>query len=479
MKFSRLSIFSLLLIFLISACSESTSEQEQAAAKSEQTNTEQVTSAVSTEQAGTEKVATSSDDSASDRKELFSILISGTPVGKLEVVHDADNMQIDYEYRNNGRGPTIKEKVTLGENKLPIAWTIEGATTFGNKVDEQFVMAGGNASWKDTTGTGSTVPEEASLYVAQEGSPYQLSIYARALLADEDRRMPVLPSGELRLEEIEKITLSAELGELSTTAYALSGIELNPTYFLLDDDNDFVAVMSPGFAIVREGYEAEEERLRDLAAEYAAKRFEEIQKKVANNFDGPVRINNVHVFNPATKSLTEPMSVTIEGNKIMNVAPYDPDASKEDVEIDGAGGTLIAGMYEMHGHLGQNSALLNIAAGITSVRDMGNNNEVLSELIEKIKSGRLAGPRVIRSGFIEGKSPFSANNGILVSNQEEALEAVRTYSNGDYYQIKIYNSMNPEWVPAMVKLAHENGLKVTGHVPAGRRHALAIAPDRA
>jgi hypothetical protein len=123
-------------------------------------------------------------------------------------------------------------------------------------------------------------------------------------------------------------------------------------------------------------------------------------------------------------------------------------------------------MYEMHGHLGQNSALLNIAAGVTSLRDMGNNNEVLSELIKKIESGRLAGPRIIRSGFIEGKSPFSSNNGILVSTQEEAIAAVRSYSGGEFHQIKIYNSMNPDWVPAMIAEAHANGLKVAGHVPA-------------
>ncbi len=123
-------------------------------------------------------------------------------------------------------------------------------------------------------------------------------------------------------------------------------------------------------------------------------------------------------------------------------------------------------MYEMHGHLGQNSALLNIAAGITSVRDMGNNNEVLSGLVEKIESGRLAGPRIIRSGFIEGKSPFSSNNGELVSSQEEALAAVQRYATGEFYQIKIYNSMNPEWVPAMVEAAHASGMKVAGHVPA-------------
>jgi len=73
---------------------------------------------------------------------------------------------------------------------------------------------------------------------------------------------------------------------------------------------------------------------------------------------------------------------------------------------------------------------------------------------------------VIRSGFIEGKSPHSANNGILVDSQAAAIEAVRWYGARGYWQIKIYNSMNPAWVPAMVKEAHALGMRVAGHVPA-------------
>ena len=120
----------------------------------------------------------------------------------------------------------------------------------------------------------------------------------------------------------------------------------------------------------------------------------------------------------------------------------------------------------MHAHIQQGGALLNLIAGITTVRDMGNDNAVLDKLIQRMDSGEIGGPHVIRSGFIEGKSPFSANNGILVDSQEKAIDAVRWYGARDYWQIKIYNSMNPAWVPAMVKEAHSLGMRVAGHVPA-------------
>lgn len=438
-----LTLATLTLTFVFTACSESTPPDEVA-----------VTAAPTVTQ-----VPLSGSES-------FSVLVAGTPVGKLEVEHLADATRVDYEYRNNGRGPTINETISFGADGLPDSWTITGATTFGNKIDEQFVLTGGEASWVDATGAGSARPAEPSIYVAQDSSPYANWLYARALLADADHTMPVLPGGTLRLDEIEQIKVVGESGEMDVKSYALSGIELNPTYFLLDLQGAFFALITPRFAIIRNGFEAQDELLRELATEYAARRFEDIQRRLARNYDGPVRIKNVRIFDPGTQALTEPVSVVVAGNRIDNILPADSAPVAGEVEIDGAGGTLVAGFYEMHAHLGQDRALLNIVAGVTSVRDMGNNNEVLTELIGKIKNGRLAGPRVTRSGFIEGKSPFSSNNGIIVSSEEEAVAAVRSYEGGDFYQIKIYNSMNPDWVPAMIKEAHANGLKVAGHVPA-------------
>ena len=174
----------------------------------------------------------------------------------------------------------------------------------------------------------------------------------------------------------------------------------------------------------------------------------------------------MRLFDPKTSSLTQPVSVLVRGKVIASIEPLDSPATPGEVTIDGAGGTLVAGMYEMHAHLGQDGALLNLMAGITTVRDMGNDNAVLSKLIDRMESGEIGGPHVIRSGFIEGKSPYSANNGILVDSQETAIDAVRWYGARDYWQIKIYNSMNPAWVPAMVKEAHLLGMRVAGHVPA-------------
>ncbi|MEQ8558824.1 MAG: amidohydrolase family protein [Henriciella sp.] len=399
----------------------------------------------------------------------YTVLVSGTKIGEMDVTQAEDTVTVDYEYRNNGRGPTMMETVILDEG-VPVHWSVTGNTTFGNAVDESYSLEdGGTATWTDSTGEGSAEVNEPTLYVAQSGTPYQLAIYAKALLADEDMTMPGLPAGSMRLEKLEDFTLGEGEDSVAATSYALIGTELDPTYFVMDGEEEFVGLISPEFLIVREGLEAHDKSLRERAVRYSTERFEALQADTAHSFDAPVRITNVRIFDPETMALGEPASVLVEGDSIVSIDAADAAGDGEYV-IDGQGGTLVPGLSDMHGHMGQDDAMLNIAAGVTFVRDMGNDNEVLSELISKIDSGTLAGPRIVKSGFIEGKSPFNSNNGIIVTSQEEANDAVRTYCEmGDFFQVKVYNSMKGEWVPQMVDLAHECGMRVAGHVPAFSR----------
>ena len=403
---------------------------------------------------------------AQDSTENFAVIIGGANVGHLDVVRSGDTVKIDYDYKNNGRGPTMKEELKLDAKGMPVSWKITGNSTFGNAINESFTMQRGTARWTDSTGSGTAKPKGQAIYVAQEGSPWSAGLYARALLADDDRSIPALPGGALSLAELEKVQVTGSGGAMTVTAYALSGNDLDPGYFLLDDKGALFAAISPRAVFVRKGFEGEDIKLRDLAVKYSTERFVKMQAKAANSYKAPVRITNVRVFDPVAMKLTEPKSVLVSGRHISAVLPASSPATPGEVTIDGEGGTLVPGLYEMHGHIGQEDAMLNVLAGITSVRDMGNEIDVLDGLIERIESGVLAGPRITRAGFIEGKSPFSSNNGILVNSQQEAIDAARFYAARDYQAIKIYNSMNPEWIPALVKEAKALGLHVMGHVPA-------------
>lgn len=401
--------------------------------------------------------------------EKFDVMLGGTDVGDIVVNRNGKQFEIDYGFSNNGRGASSVESLTISDDGLPLAWTIKGKTVFGNAVDERFTVENNQATWHASDGKSDVSFDGATLYVGQSPSPYALAIYARALLATTNNKIAALPGGELSIKVIQEVSLKNAIrgkDELATI-YAINGIDLDPSYIALDHKQNMLGVLSPRFTVLREGFVAHDKKLRELSAELNAKRFEDIAKKVTHKFTKIVRINNVRIFDPITMQISRPQSVVINTNQIVAIEDVVDSQSPDEELIEGNGGTLIAGLFEMHGHMSDNDALLNVMAGVTSVRDMGNENDVLDALIAKIDSNTLIGPRITRSGFIEGKSDFSASTGELAATKQEALDLVKMYGDrGDYFQIKIYSSVDGAWVPEMAAEAKKYGMRVTGHIPA-------------
>jgi len=401
--------------------------------------------------------------------EKYEVLFGGIDVGDLVVNRTGTAFNVDFAYSNNGRGASSVETLVLSNEGVPIEWTIKGKTVFGSAVDETFVAQNGIAKWRASAGKGEAQFDPNLMYVAQGASPYALFVYARAMLSNESNRISALPGGQLSITEVDQLTLTSNENSVGVAAkvYAISGIELDPAYIALDSNKQMLAFLSPRFAVIKEGFTQHDSQLRDLAASLNANRFKAIAKKVTHSFDKIVRINNVRIFDPIAKQLTEKQSVVINKNQIVAIQDVIETPLPEEVLIDGHGGTLIPGLFEMHGHMSDNDALLNVMAGVTSVRDMGNEIEVLDALIEKIENNTLIGPRITKSGFIEGKSEFSNATGEMATTEQEAIDLVKMYGErGDYFQIKIYSSVNPEWVPMMAFVAKKYGMRVTGHIPA-------------
>jgi hypothetical protein len=66
----------------------------------------------------------------------YTVIFGGQKVGHVIADTTANRTTIDYNVKNNGRGPTMAETITFGPDGLPTAWTVSGTTTFGSKVNE-------------------------------------------------------------------------------------------------------------------------------------------------------------------------------------------------------------------------------------------------------------------------------------------------------------------------------------------------------
>lgn len=396
----------------------------------------------------------------------FVVTANGEKVGHLTAEVEPRAVTVDYAVNNNGRGPKAKEQIELDAQGLPVRWAIDGSSLFGSPVQERFTWTPGRAEWVSQADKGKVKSTAPTLYIANDASPWMLGVYVKALLRAPNHTLPVLPSGTMRLEEVRKLTLGEGASATPLTVYELSGIDLEPTYVLVDSQGELFGTLGGG--LIREGFEGHLKDLQEVSQEIAIQRAMEAQKKLAHRFTTPVRIRNVRVFDPKAMKLGELSSVVVFGDKITGVMPEVPGAPapKGEVVIDGQGGTLVPGLHDMHSHTTLSSNLFYLAAGVTSTRDQGNHNEELLGWVEGMDSGLLAGPRIVRNGFLEGRSPYSARHGFIPETLDEGLGNVRWYADHGYWQIKIYNSMNPEWVAPLAAEAHRLGMGVTGHVPA-------------
>jgi imidazolonepropionase-like amidohydrolase len=166
--------------------------------------------------------------------------------------------------------------------------------------------------------------------------------------------------------------------------------------------------------------------------------------------------------------MRDDQTVVVSGDHFSAVGPSSSVRVPADAErIDGSGKTLMPGMFDMHAHAQALDGILNVASGVTGVRDMGNDIDELQRLQDQWTKGTAIGPRVWKAGLIDGRGPFQAPTGLYADTAEEAKAAVNRYADLGYVQIKLYSSLKPALVPDIVSVAHSRGLRVSGHIPNG------------
>ncbi len=422
----------------------------------------------------------------------YTVQFQGRTAGHQLVRQTANGtIRIDYSYRENGRGPDMVETIQLDAHGAWQHWSVRGKSTFGAPIEERFDRRPGTparAAWKSATDQGEAPAAREAVYLPVEHSPAtQALIAAQLLRAPNPKAVPALPAGTLGIEALATRTVRSDSGraQRTVTLYAMRGMGFSPSFVWMDrsvataqprqrPSVRLFAVVEPSFAIIREGWHKSAEPL--LAVQKQAERamLARLAKELTQR---PERLmfSAVRVFDSASGQMSEPSDVRVAGGRIVSVTPAGSAPPEPGMQIvDGSGRTLLPGLFDMHSHVDDWDALLQLAGGITTARDMGNDNAYLAELKGRIERGETLGPRVVATGFIEGESPFAASNGIRVKDVASAKAAVDWYAERGFRQIKIYNSFKPEWVAPVAAHAHAKGMRVGGHIPAFMRAGDAV-----
>ena len=401
---------------------------------------------------------------------LRMVLIDQKPSGQDVLWKSADGTIHEFfQFNDRGRGPKIYTTYRVDEKGLVVFEESKGVDYMKSPVEERFLLIGGQAVWKNKSEDEKQTNANGKFYVDLNGGVEGAAILARALLISKNGgKLPVLPSGEASIRKMQSAQVEANGEKRTATLYEINGLGYTPNYLWLDDDRQFLASIPGWFSVVQHGFEPAVLRLRESQRHVENARAAELAKSLIHKPSGDLIIRNVTLFDSQNGSLVRNQRVTIRGERIASVeSDHGQPTSAGAQIIDGKGKMLLPGLWDMHAHLFAQTAFLDIATGVTTVRDLGNSIDELTRLRQQIDAGTQIGPRVVPAGFIDGPGPFEGPIKVLAATPEEARQRVDHYADLGYVQIKIYSSVKPELVPDIVDEAHKHGLRVSGHVPAG------------
>jgi hypothetical protein len=190
---------------------------------------------------------------------------------------------------------------------------------------------------------------------------------------------------------------------------------------------------------------------------------------------------NVTVVNPGATRVPGRM-VRVAGRHIESIqatVPVEALAPGEDRDAAGVfqlreapGGFLLPGLVDMHVHDADSSidgqqelfSLLYLAHGVTTLRNTGGGSSQL-DWRERVAQGEVAGPRVFACGPLYDGDPPIWSGSIVVTSAEQVPTEIGHHLEIGYDCLKVYERLEPAPLAALVESAHENGLRVVGHVP--------------
>jgi hypothetical protein len=160
------------------------------------------------------------------------------------------------------------------------------------------------------------------------------------------------------------------------------------------------------------------------------------------------------------------MTVVISGDRISAIGDSAKVSLPPDAQVvDATGKFLIPGLWDMHVHwYARDTFTLFIANGVTGVRQMFGNSDLL-RWRDQIAKGSLLGPRlVVGSPIIDGPEPIWPNS-IAVRNEEEGRKAVRRVKQWGADFVKVYALLPRDAYFGIADEAKLQGITFVGHVP--------------
>lgn len=415
---------------------------------------------------------------AQSKKDSISFLLHKfeQQIGKesYHIEHSANvnTYTVNFKFVDRGSPVALKAELAVTPNFEPVRLLIKGKVARSASINDSITFINANSAISkvdDSTYKQTLKPLTFPVASYAPGTVQQVLLqYWKK--HNQPKNINTLPFGSVQIGKTGEDEITFNGKSLSFERYTIGGLIWGNEILWTDHNGQLICLITNDaeadkLEMMYEPYESLLPEFIARAATYGMELF-------AKSAPKPKATNSIMAITGGTvldivNTTTIPDAVVIiENGLIKNVGKAGSVTIPAGANIiDAKGKMILPGLWDMHAHFEQaewGSAYL--GAGVTTVRDCGNEFGYINAIQSAIDGGKGVGPKILKAGIIDGKGPMALGI-IQADTKEEAIKEVDRYKDNGFVQIKIYSSAKPVIVKAICDEAHRLGLTVTGHIP--------------
>jgi imidazolonepropionase-like amidohydrolase len=400
------------------------------------------------------------------------------PIGEetYQVTRDGDSLTVKVDFKFNDRGTDVPLSATFRgcSDLTPLAFEIKGKTSRQSTIDEAVEVQPGKLRLRDREQWTETAPPAQFFTIAGYApSTMQMLMVRYWATHGSPAELATLPRGRVKIEPRGWDTISNHGKSESLERYTIEGLIWGRETVWFNSHQDLIAAVTTDaefdhFEAVRDDYESALGSFVGRAGTDGMAALADLSKGIAGSRSATLALVGGTLVDGTGRSALSDTAILVRDGRIVAIGPRSHTKIPKNAEVvDARGKTILPGLWDMHAHFEQVEwGPIYLAAGVTTVRDCGNELEFITAVRDAIAKGGGLGPRILAAGIVDGSGP-RAIGVARVDTPEQARQWVDRYHDAGFQQMKIYSSVKLEEVKAVAEEAHRLGMTVTGHVPDG------------
>ena len=321
-------------------------------------------------------------------------------------------LKSSFEFTDRSTKVPLETTLHASSDYTPESFSTKGKSSRMSAIDDEVTIKDGQASIRQEKQI-RTAGVPATYFTIAGYSPVAMQMammrYWRG--HGSPARLMTFPVGEVEIRDRGPETVDINGKPVQLERYNVHGLIWGLETLWMDSNNNLAALVSTDaefdhFEAMRDEYESALPKFVASAAHDEMEALAELGKNLPGRQTGIFAFTGATLIDGTGKPPIPNATIVTRDGKIAAAGPADtvkiPAAAQR---IDVSGKYIIPGLWDMHAHYEQVEwGPIYLAAGVTTVRDVGNEFEFIKAVRDALNSGQALGPHMLNAGIVDGSS---------------------------------------------------------------------------